>query len=120
MEYAEVSDFREHFTVPRWKKPWPFAWRYGAKDQYDQVLKWLSQQRHLRSLEIYIAMEGVYSTEFRCVGGQGLRFVFYFKLIIYEILTENHLARTGFTVATILPVCRLSMDVVVSSAAPAA
>ena len=79
-EYAGVSDFREHFTVPRWKKPWPFSWRYGTKDQYDHVLRWLSQQRHLRSLEIYIAMEGVYSTEFRCVGGQGLRLAFLISL----------------------------------------
>ena len=73
VEYTQVADFREHFTVPRWKKPWPFAWRYGGKDQYDQVLKWASQQPQLRSLELYIALEGIFSTEFRCTSGQGLR-----------------------------------------------
>ena len=72
-QYVSVSDFREHFTVPRWGKPWPFSWRYGTKYQYDHVVRWLSHQRRLRSIDIYIAMEGVYSTEFRCVSGQGLR-----------------------------------------------
>ena len=107
-EYSDVSDFREHFVVPRWKKPWPFAWRYGGKDQYDQVLKWVSQQPQLRSLELYIALEGVFSCEFRCTGGQGIR---YFLSIIFK---PNHFqARTGSFVVTTPPACRSSKDAVV-------
>ena len=71
--YSQVPDFREQFIVPQWRQPWPFRWRYGDGDQYDQVLRWVSHQREIRSLEFYIALEGIYSTQFRCVSGQGIR-----------------------------------------------
>ena len=72
-QYNSVVDFREEFVVPRWRQPWPFRWRYGVEKQYDQVLRWVSQQREIRSLEFYIGLEGIYSTEFRCTSGQGIR-----------------------------------------------